>query len=160
MSATRTAIIVSAAALLFAACSGSGSMERRPANPTSTLLSMLDQGIGQLDSNISNVKNRISDLQRLPETDDQTLRDLRAMDLAGWTLHQQQWALQRDHLIFAKQHIKNAQASPEDRPRLLKEWTIHEQQYESTLDDLRKQRHDLERKRFQVEAQLIERHLK
>jgi hypothetical protein len=157
----RIAVVIAGMAVaIMTACTGSTTMERDTSAPGHPLRSMLDQGISQLSFNIAGLKSRAVELEAMPMTPDPTLRELRALDLAAWKLLQQQWMLQRDHLVFAKAMLQRAKSDLADRPRLLEEWTTHERRYESSLADLRQERHDLERKRFQLEAMLIEEHLK
>ncbi|HJU05781.1 MAG TPA: hypothetical protein VJ692_11575 [Nitrospiraceae bacterium] len=160
MRARIAVIIAGMAVALMTGCTGSTAMERDTTASAHPLRSMLDQGISQLTFNIAGLKSRAAELEEMPATLDPTLRELRALDLAAWKILQQQWMLQRDHLVFAKDMLQRAKRDLADRPRLLEEWTTHEQRYESALADLRQERHDLERKRFQLEAMLIEEQLK
>lgn len=147
--------------ILFVApgCVGTA-IQREAVPPADMMLGMLDRHLTQLGANIDELDKRIANFQRLPKTDDPTVSEVRALDLAGWRLHQRQWMLQRDHLRFAQGQLQRAKANPGDKPRLLEEWNKHEQEYEAALDDFRQQRHELERKRLQVEAQLIQRDLR
>jgi len=120
------------------------------------VVGMLDKGLTQLDTNLKGLSRRIVDMQQMPETEDPTLRELRALDLSGWQLHQRQWLLQRDHLRFAKEQLSRVLEHPDEKSALLEKWTSHEGHYERLMDDLRQQRQTLERTRFEVEARLIE----
>ena len=121
---------------------------------------MLDKHLVELDRNIAQLNERIADLKHLPDTPDPTIRELRALDLAGWELHQQQWVLQREHLQFARTQLQHVSQSPAEKPRLHEEWTKHEQAFEAAMGDFRQQRHALEQKRLQVEAQFIDNFLR
>jgi prefoldin subunit 5 len=125
-----------------------------------TVMGMLDKHLVQLNRNIEGLTDRMADLQHMPDTLDPTIRELRALDLAGWQLHQEQWLLQRGHLQYARAQLQRAAENPSEKPQILQEWTKHEQEFEDALDDFRQQRHALEKKRLQVEAQLIDRHLR
>ena len=103
---------------------------------------------------------RIAELQQLPPVPDLTIQELRALDLSGWQLHQQQWLIQRERLFFAVHQIEQAQVHPSQRPDLWVQWTERQQQFLTALEDLRAQRHALERKRIAVESQLLERYFK
>lgn len=149
------------ATILVAAqgCAGTAAT-REASHPSDVMLGMLDRHLTQLNANIDDLDKRIAGLQRMPETTDSTISEVRALDIAGWQLHQRQWTLQRDHLRFARAQLQRAKANPGDKPPLLEEWNQHEQEYEAALDGFRQQRHELERKRLQVEAQLIQRDLR
>jgi len=124
-----------------------------------TTIGMLDRHLTELSGNINRLTDRMDDLRRMPETPDPTIRDLRALDLAGWELHQQQWVLQREHLRFARTQLQRVIESPGDKAHIRDEWMKHEQAFEAAMDDFRQQRHALEQKRLQVEAQAIDRFL-
>jgi hypothetical protein len=123
------------------------------------LLGLLDQGITQLSSSIDGIGKRIAEGSRLPETPDGAMRQLRQLDQSAWQLRQNQWKVQRDHLMFAKDHLLAATKDQHAKPQLLQEWMAHEQQFLSRLEELRQNRLDLERQRFRVEADLIQRYL-
>jgi hypothetical protein len=125
-----------------------------------TVVGMIDRHLQQLNKSMEMLDERIADLKSMPDVADPTIRELRALDLAGWQLHQQQWLLQREHLQYARVQLLRATEHPDDKPQLQAAWTTHEQEFEAALDDFRQQRHALEKKRLQVEAQLIDRHLK
>lgn len=125
-----------------------------------TVVGMLDKHLAELDRNIAELNERMADLKHMPDTPDPTIRELRALDLAGWELHQQQWILQREHLQFARTQLRQVSQSPGDKPRLHGEWTKHEEAFEAAMQDFRQQREALEQKRLQVEAQFIDNFLK
>lgn len=125
-----------------------------------TVMGLIDRHLSQLSRNIDDLNDRMADLKHMPDTPDPTIRDLRALDLAGWQLHQQQWILQREHLQFARMQLQRATDHPNEKAQLQQEWTKHEQEFEAALDDFRQQRHALEKKRLQVEAELIDRYLR
>jgi predicted nucleic acid-binding Zn-ribbon protein len=125
-----------------------------------TVQGLLDRHLSQLNASIDGLDDRMAEIKRTPDTPDPTIRELRALDLAGWQLHQQQWVLQREHLRFARAQLRRATEQPNEKPKIQQEWAKHEQEYEAALDEFRQQRHALEKKRLQVEAQLIDRYLR
>ena len=127
---------------------------------TETTIGMLDTHLIQLTRNIEGLNDRIADLKNMPDTPDPTVRELRALDVAGWELHEQQWVMQREHLSFARTQLMRVTESPGDKTQLLQEWSKHEEAFETAMEDFRRQRHALEQKRVQVEAQFIERFLR
>lgn len=144
----------------FTGCATPSGQGHATADAPDPVLGMLDRGLTQITVSINALAQRITALQQTSDIMDPILRELRALDLSGWQLHQQQWLLQRDHLQFAKTHLLQAGERPQEKPRLLTQWNEHELQYERTLEELRQQRQALERERFQVEARLIERSLR
>jgi hypothetical protein len=104
------------------------------------------------------LKDRIAELQQLPPVPDPTMQELRALDLSGWQLPQQQWLVQRERLFFAVHQMEQARAHPDLRRDLWVQWTERQEQFLTALEDLRAQRHALERKRLAVESQLLERY--
>jgi hypothetical protein len=121
---------------------------------------MLHRGILDLDENVNELNERIAELQQLPPVSDASVEELRALDLSGWQLHQKQWLVQRERLLFTVHQINLSHAHPSQRSDLWAEWTARQQQFQATFEDLRAQRHALERKRLAVESQLLERYFK
>lgn len=130
-----------------------------PVHQTDVVMTMLERHLGQLDANIDRLEQQVAALQRVPDTEDPVLREIRALDLKGWHLHQAQWKVQREHFRFALEEIREVKARPDRKAQLLDQWTRHEQDYERALDELRQQRHQLEQRRHQAEAQIVERYL-
>ena len=145
-------------------CAGPTGTQRDIVEPVQhtreTVLGLIDRHLAQLNKSIEGLNDRMADLKQMPDTPDPTIRELRALDLAGWQLHQQQWVLQREHLQYARTQLQRATEHQNEKPQIQQEWTTHEQEFEATLDDFRQQRHALEKKRLQVEAQLIDRYLR
>lgn len=141
-------------------CVGTTNAEHQPAEFVDPTLDMLNNGIIHLDVNIDRATKRLEELKQFPDTQDTVLQVLRAMDVLGLELLQQQWVLQQNHLHFAKAQMIASKRNPDDKARLLQEWTTHERQYLQDVDTVRQKRLDLEHKRLMVEAQLIERSLK
>jgi len=141
-------------------CVGTNNAAHQPAEFVDPVLGMLNKGIVHLDVNIDRATNRLEELKQFPDTQDIMLQELRAIDLLGLELQQQQWVLQRNHLYFTRAEILSSKRNPDNKAQLLQEWTTHERQYQQDLDRFRQKRLDLEHKRLTVEAQLIERSLK
>ncbi|MDE3052044.1 MAG: hypothetical protein KGJ48_19340, partial [Nitrospirota bacterium] len=114
----------------------------------------------QLNTNIERLGKQMIALKQLPDTPDPALRELRELDLTGWELHQKQWMLQREHFLFTREQLQRVRETPEKKPQLLAQWTTQLQQYQAALAGLRQQRHSLEEKYFQVEAQVVEQYLR
>ncbi|HKW87006.1 MAG TPA: hypothetical protein VJM82_08045 [Nitrospiraceae bacterium] len=141
-------------------CSGAANTERKEPVSPDPMLGMLHKGILQLTMNIEGLTKRMAELRQFPDTTDPSLRELRALDLSGWELHQQQWLIQRDHLQFAYELLQRAKASPAEKPQFLQQWIKHEQAFEKIMGDFRQQRHALEQQRLQLEAKGVERELR
>ncbi len=142
------------------ACTGTGQTNRGAvASPGDPVIGLLNKGIAQLTVNINSVSKRISGLQQSSATPDPTLQELQALDLSGWQLHRQQWVLQRDHLMVARDLLQRVQAAPSEKIRLLDQWREHWNTYLKSFDELRQKRHILESQHREMEARLIERRL-
>ncbi|MFM8551771.1 MAG: hypothetical protein ACKOCD_05555 [Nitrospiraceae bacterium] len=131
-----------------------------PVHQADLVMTMLERHLGQLNANVDRLDKQIADLKQVPDTQDPILRQIRTLDLDGWRLHHQQLLVQREHFRFALAQIRQVKAQPDDKVRLLEQWTKHEQDYEQALDDLRRQRHQLEQQRHRAEAQVVERNLR
>jgi len=121
---------------------------------------MLHQGILELNGNIDELNRHIAELQQIPPVSDPRVQELRALDLSGWQLHLQRWMLQREHLIYSANQIQRVRADPREKPAIMTQWTNRRQQFVKALDDLRAQRQMLERKRLEVESQVLGQYFK
>src|SRR5574340_814986 len=139
-------LVGSVLALGVAACAGTGQIQRDLPPPDDPVIGLLSKGITQLNVNINTVSKRMNDVQQASTGTDPALRELQALDLSGWQLHQQQWVLQRDHLVLARDSLQRASGQPEQKQQLLDQWRQHQQQYVKALEELRQQRQSLENK--------------
>ena len=145
--------------LVLVGCAGSPAIQEKR-HAVDPVIDMLHRGILDFEENVEELSERIAELQELPSVPDPTIHELRALDLSGWQLLQQQWLVQRGRLLFAVHQIEQAQAHPSKKSDLWAQWTEQQQKFLSDLEDLRAQRHALERKRLAVESQLLERYFK
>lgn len=152
-------LVGSVLALGVAACAGTGQIQRDLPPPDDPVIGLLSKGITQLNVNINTVSKRMNDVQQASTGSDPALQELQALDLSGWQLHQQQWILQRDHLVLTRDTLQRGQLSQEEKAQVLAQWQQHRRQYVKALEDLRQQRQQLESKHLEVEARLIERRL-
>ncbi|MEW6544550.1 MAG: hypothetical protein AB1411_13195 [Nitrospirota bacterium] len=81
--------------------------------------------IAQLTASIEGLDKRMPDLERPPDRAGSTFNDLQALDLSAWRLRRQQWVLQRDHLELARELLRQAAESPDQRARLGEQWADH-----------------------------------
>lgn len=146
-------------ALTAAACAGPTLPENKM-DAGDPVARMLHVGLEQLNHDIDELSEHIRHLQQVPPSADPALQALHALNLAGWQLHQQQWLLQREHLVFAAEQIRRAQTNAPEKPRLWGQWTAHEKQFIKSVDELRAQQSTLEKKRFQLESQMLERYFR
>jgi hypothetical protein len=159
MEVRRQWLLVGALAISVASCAGTNHIDREPVPPDDPVIGLLSKGITQLNVNINALSKRMNDVQRASAGTDPVLQELQALDLSGWQLHQQQWILQRDHLVLARDILQRAYKSQEDKGALLDQWRRHRQQYVNAVEELRQQRQLLENKHLEVEARLVERGL-
>lgn len=141
--------------LLAAAGCATGIDTVRTESQTWGLTERLDQGIAQLTASIESLDRRMSE-QQLPSGADDGMGELQTLDLSAWQLRRQQWVLQREHLAFAKELLGLAKERPDEKAGLVEQWVTHVREYMNQLEDLRQRRYALERKRLQIEAQVIE----
>lgn len=146
-------------AMGIAGCAGTSTPNREPIAPGDPVLGFLSKGITQLNVNINTSSKRMNDVQQMPPEKDPVLQELRAIDLSGWQLHQQQWVVHRDHLLLARDTLHRVQKSPGEKGELLDQWRQHWHQYVESLEKLRQQRQSLESTRLEVETRLIEQRL-
>jgi len=145
--------------LLFVGCA-EPDPRQRPAQSSDPVMTMLHQGIVELDGSIEELRGHIADLEKMPPASDANIQELHGLDLAGWKLHLQQWMLQRDHLLFTVNQIRRVRADPTEKPRVATEWSERQRQFLTTLEELSTHRQKLERKRIEVESQVVERYFR
>ncbi len=160
MKQAMTSAMIGSLLILAASCAGHESTRPQDGSELDVMLETLDNRILQLNTNIERLGKQMIALKQLPDTPDPALRELRDLDLVGWQLHKKQWMLQRDHFLFTREQLHRVLETPEKKPQLLAQWTTQLQQYQAALADLRQQRHSLEEKYFQVEAQVVEQYLR
>ena len=140
-------------------CEGPKQTIRDPSPLEDPVISLLSKGIAQLDMNINALSKRMDDVQKASVRTDATLQELQALDLSGWQLHRQQWVLQRNHLVLARDLIQQTATNGSEKGQMLDRWHKHRQDYVQALEELRQQRQELERMHLEVEGRLIERRL-
>ena len=145
--------------VMGAGCAGPSTDTRDTMSSRDPALGLLNKRIAQLTVNLNGLSKRISEAPPMPAESDATLQELRELDLLGWQLHQKQWGLQRDHLVFARDQLEKAQKNPGDKPQLLKSWQQRQQEYQAALEEIHQQRQQLEQQHLGAEARLIERRL-
>ena len=146
-------------AMGVAACAGSNQIDREHVSPGDPVIGLLSKGIAQLNVNINALSRRMNDVQQASAGTDPVLRELQALDLSGWQLHQQQWVLQRNHLVLARDVLQRAYKSQGEKEQLFGRWRQHWKLYVNAVEELRQERQNLERKHLEVEARLVERGL-
>lgn len=158
--AKRLWVVVAALAMSVVACSGTSQVNRKTIAPDDPVIGLLDKGITQLNLNIETLSKRMNDVQQASAGTDPVLRELQALDLSGWQLHRQQWILQRDHLMLARDLLERSKKIQGEKGPLLDEWSKQRLEYIKAMEDLRHQRQYLENKHLEVEARLVERGLR
>src|SRR5690242_5859601 len=147
-------LIWSVSLCIFVGCAEPG-LERGTAQPPDPVLTMLHQGILELNGSIDELRGHIADLEQTPTVSDPNIQELHGLDLAGWKLHLQQWMLQREHLLFTVKQIQLVRADAREKPRVASEWNDRQQEFLKTLEELSMHRQKLERKRVEVESQVV-----
>lgn len=140
-------------------CAGPTTGTRDTISSGDPAIGLLSKRIMQLTVNLNGLSKRMTEAPPMPAESDATLQELRDLDRSGWQLHQKQWSLQRDHLVFARDQLDKAQKHPGDKPQLLNAWRQRQQEYQTALEEIHQQRQQLEQKHLEAEARLIERRL-
>ncbi|WP_447982991.1 hypothetical protein [Nitrospira sp. Nam74] len=149
-------ILVYSGLIILVGCAHNMDSREAPAPSHDPLIARLGQGIDDLQENLLRLRRHIEELSRIPPSGDPTIEELRTLDIAGWRLHEQQWQTQLAHLTIALDRIRQAEAAPGSKGRLREEWLVEQERFTATLDTLRKQRHELERRRLQLESGLVQ----
>jgi hypothetical protein len=144
--------------LTASACGGGTVGKNAQGSKPDPVLTMLHEGVLQLNENIEELQGHIADLKQMPIDSDPRVQELQGLDLASWELHLQQWKLQRDNLVSTLDHIQQAQAAPQDRASIRNQWSDRRAQYLKTIEELRSNRRKMEHKRTEVESQVLERY--
>lgn len=141
------------------ACVGPSQIDREPVSSGDPVIGLLSKGIAQLNVNINALSRRMNDVQQASAGTDPVMRELQALDLSGWQLHQQQWILQRDHLVLARDILQRAYKNQGEKEQLRGQWRQHWIFYVNAIEELRQERQHLESKHLEVETRLVERGL-
>src|SRR5690242_1887988 len=124
-------ILVGCGVLLLIGCAHN--LREAHAPSEDPMIARLGQGIEDLKENLVRLRRHVEELSRMPPSGDQTLEELRALDMAGWQLHEQQWQAQLAHLTFALDRIRQAEATPSLKERLRQEWLAEQDRFTATL---------------------------
>ena len=152
------AMIVGLALLAAAACDGRTVVKESRGHKPDTVITMLHQGVIELNENIEELQQHIADLKGMAIDSDPRVQELQGLDLASWELHLQQWMVQRDNLVSSLDSIQQAQAAPQDKAAIGNQWSERRAQYMKTIEELRSNRRKIEQKRTEVESQVLERY--
>ena len=147
-------------AVLTAGCDGGAFVKDSRAVKPDPVINMLHEGVIDLNENIEELEQQIADLKQLPIDSDPRVQELQALDLASWQLHLQQWMVQRDNLVSSINFIEQAQAAPQEKAAIGNQWSERRAQYMKTIEELRTNRRNIEKKRTEVESQVLERYFR
>jgi hypothetical protein len=154
------AVIVSLALLTAAACDGHTIVKEPRGSKPDPVITMLHQGVIELNENIEELQHHIADLKQMPIDSDPRVQELQGLDLASWELHLQQWMVQRDNLVSSLDSIQQAQMAPQDKAAIGNQWSERRAQYMKLIEELRVNRRKIEQKRIEVESEVLERYFK
>jgi hypothetical protein len=157
---TYHALIIGLILLTAAGCDGAAAVREPRGLKPDPVVTMLHQGVIELNENIEELKRDIADLERMPIPSDPQVQELQGLDLAAWQLHLQQWMLQRDRLVSSLKFIEQAQAAPQDKAALGSQWSEHQAALLKTIEELRTHRRAIEQKRIDVESQVLGQYFK
>ena len=146
--------------LTATACEGANGIKAQGGLKPDPVVSMLHEGVIELNDNIEELQHHIDDLKQMPIDSDPQVQELQGLDLASWELHLQQWMVQRDNLVSSLDSIQQAQAAPQDKADIGTKWSERRAQYMKTIEELRNNRRKIEQKRTEVESRVLERYFK
>ena len=157
---TQHAFMIGLALLTATGCQGGSMMKESRGQRPDPVITMLHQGVIDLNGNIEELQGHIADLKQMPIDTDPQVQELQGLDLASWELHLQQWMVQRDNLVSSLDAIEQAQAAPQDKTTIGNQWSERRAHYMKTIEELRSNRRKMEQKRTDVESQVLERYFK
>ena len=155
---TYHAMIVTLALLTATACDGGTVVKDSRGTKPDPVITMLHQGVIELNENIEELQHHIADLKAMPIDSDPRVQELQGLDLASWELHLQQWIVQRDNLVSSLDSIQQAQMAPQNKATIRDQWSERRVQFMKTIEELRSNRRKIEQKRTDVESQVLERY--
>jgi hypothetical protein len=155
---THDALMISLVVLTAVACDGGTMVKETRGSKPDPVMTMLHQGVIELNENIEELQGHIAELKQMPLDSDPRVQELQGLDLASWELHLQQWILQRENMVSSLDSIQQAQATPQDKTAIGSQWSERRAQYMKTIEDLRVNRRKIEQKRTEVESQVLERY--
>ena len=157
---TRNALMMSLALLTAAACNGGTVVKEAHKSKPDPVINMLHQGVIDLNENIEELQEHITELKQMPVDPDPRVQELQGLDLASWELHLQQWMVQRDNLTSSLDSIQQAQMAPQNKAAIGEQWSERRAQYMKIIEELRTNRRKMEQKRTEVESELLERYFR
>lgn len=157
--------MIGLALMAAAGCNGTTATERMGTEQNvhqrpDPVLDMLHRGVIELNESIDELTRDIADLQQMPDVSDPQVQELHGLDLAAWQLHLQQWVAQRDRLVSSLDFIQQAQAAPQDKAAIGDRWSERQAEFMKTVEALRTQRRSIEKKRNDMESQVLGRYFK
>jgi hypothetical protein len=155
---THDALMISLVILTAVACDGGTMVKETRGSKPDPVMTMLHQGVIELNENIEELQGHIAELKQMPLDSDPRVQELQGLDLASWELHLQQWILQRENMVSSLDSIQQAQATPQDKAAIGSQWSVRRAQYMKTIEELRANRRKIEQKRTEVESQVLERY--
>ena len=155
---TYHAMIVTLALLTATACDGGTVVKDSRGSRPDPVITMLHQGVIELNENIEELQHHITDLKEMPIDSDPRVQELQGLDLASWELHLQQWIVQRDNLVSSLDSIQQAQMAPQNKAAIRDQWSERRALFMKTIEELRTNRRKIEQKRTDVESQVLERY--
>jgi hypothetical protein len=157
---THDAWMIGLIFLTATACNGDTVVRESGGRHPDPVVTMLHQGVIELNESIEELKHHIDELRQLPIASDPRVQELHGLDLASWELHLQQWMVQRDRLVSSLNAIEQAHAAPQDKAAIGAQWSEGQEAYRRTIEQLRAHRRTIEQKRIDVESQVLEQYFK
>jgi len=148
-------LMFSIVVMLATGCAGTSMRGSEAAASPDPVMETQDKNIGRLYELIGGLTARIDELEQGPKSPDPILEEIRNTDIAGMKLRKEQLMLFLDHCRFSKKLLRESRANPGDKQKIEEIWNQHQEQLLNKLDELDQKEDALERKRVQLEMQLI-----
>ena len=112
--------------------------------------------LNMLHAMIANLETEIAAVKTIPPTQYPLYNQLRDTDLAGMEARREMMLILVDHCRFSRDLLLEADRSPEQKERILKEWEKHTGEMRVLLNEADKKVNGLERERLRLEFGLVQ----
>ena len=148
--------LLAAVIVLAMGCAGTTVKETGGASAQDPVMETQKKNIEQLNNLIAGITERIAELKSTPNSPDPIVEEIRQTDLAGMKLRKKQLVFLLNHCQYTVKILDQHKQNPREEQQAQEKWEAHRQQLLSGLDAFDKKEDALERKRIQLEMQLIE----
>jgi len=151
-------VVLSTVIMLAAGCAGLTMQEKEVTPSSDPAIATQEKNIKRLNDSIVSIDGHIAQLKSAPTSPDSVIQSIRKNQLAGMKIRKELLTLLLDHCKFSLSLLEkqNSSQDPSLQKQIMEEWEKHEQKLYSKLNELDQKEDALERKRVEMEMQLIE----